>query len=447
MTQTRGALRSRSELEAIVARVLAEARDQGASAAEAAVSVDSGLSVTVRLCEVETLEYHKDQGVGVTVYFGQRKGSASTSDLSEASLCEAVTAASRIARHTAEDPYAGLADASLMAQDYPELDLDHPWEVSAEEAIEIARACEDAARGQDDRITNSEGGTVNTFRGTSIYGNTHGFVGGYSATRHSLSCSVIGEQGGAMQRDYWYSVARDHAHLESPEDVGREAALRTVHRLGSKRLSTRQCPVVFAADVARSLLGHFVGAVRGGALYRKASFLLDHLDKPVFPDFVRIHEQPHLRGALGSAPFDNEGVATRDRDLVVDGVLKSYVLDSYSARRLGMQSTGNAGGTRNLTIDPGELDFPGLLREMGTGLLVTELIGHGVNNVTGDYSRGAAGFWVENGEIAYPVEEITIAGNLKDMFMGIRQVGTDVDRRGNIRTGSILIERMTVAGE
>jgi PmbA protein len=447
MTQSRGALRSRSELEAIVARVLDEARSQGASAAEAAVSTDSGLSVTVRLGEVETLEYHKDQGVGVTVYFGQRKGSASTSDLSNASLREAVAAASRIARHTAEDPFAGLADAALMATHYPDLDLDHPWEVSAEEAIEIARACEDAARGQDERITNSEGGTVNTFRGTSVYGNTHGFVGGYSATRHSLSCSVIGEQNGAMQRDYWYSVARDRAGLESPEDVGREAALRTIHRLGSKRLSTRQSPVVFAADVARSLLGHFVGAVRGGALYRKASFLLDHLDKPVFPEFVHIHEQPHLKGALGSAPFDNEGVATRSRDLVTDGVLKSYVLDSYSARRLGMQSTGNAGGTRNLTIDPGQLDFPGLLREMGTGLLVTELIGHGVNNVTGDYSRGAAGFWVENGEIAYPVEEITVAGNLKDMFMGIREVGTDVDRRGNIRTGSILIERMTIAGE
>ncbi|MBD3619292.1 MAG: metalloprotease PmbA [Chromatiales bacterium] len=447
MAESRGALRSRSELESLVSQVLDEAKAQGATAAEAAVSVDSGLSVTVRLGEVETLEYHKDQGVGITVYFGQRKGSASTSDLSRTSLREAVTAASRIARHTAEDGCAGLADARLMATDYPDLDLDHPWEVAAEAAIEIARACEDAARGQDARITNSEGGSVNSFRGTAFYGNSHGFIGGYSATRHSLSCSVIGQQDGAMQRDYWYTVARNHADMESPEDVGREAALRTVHRLGSRRLSTRQAPVMFAPDVARSLLGHFVGAIRGSALYRKASFLLDHLEKPVFPDFVHIHEQPLLPRALGSAPFDNEGVATRNRDLVVDGVLRSYVLDSYAARKLGMTSTGNAGGTRNLTIDPGTLDFAGMLREMGTGLLVTELIGHGVNNVTGDYSRGAAGFWVENGEIVYPVEEITIAGNLRDMFMGIRAVGTDVDRRGNIRTGSILIERMTVAGE
>ena len=447
MTETRGALRSITELESLVSQVLDEARKQGATSAEAAVSVDSGLSVTVRLGEVETVEYHKDQGVGITVYVGQRKGSASTSDLSPNSLREAAAAALRIARHTAEDPCAGLADAALMAGDYPDLDLDHPWSLTAEQAIDIARECEDAARAQDSRIVNSEGGSVSSVRGTAIYGNTHGFVGGYSSTRHSLSCSVIGQQGEGMQRDYWYSVARRHEDLESAEAVGREAARRTLHRLGARRLGTRQCPVVLTADIARSLLGHFVGAIRGGALYRKASFLLDHLGQPVFPGFVHIHEQPLLPGALGSAPFDGEGVATQNRDLVVDGVLQSYVLDSYSARKLGMQTTGNAGGTRNLTLDSGSLDLAGLLKTMGTGLLVTELIGHGVNTVTGDYSRGAAGFWIENGEVAFPVEEITVAGNLKQMFMDIREVGTDVDRRGNIRTGSILIEKMMIAGE
>ncbi len=447
MSDSQPAILGLEDLKGAVAQVLEEANRQGASSAEAAVSADQGLSVTARLGDVETLEYHKDQGVGVTVYFGKRKGTASTSDLRPAALREAVGAACRIARYTAEDSCAGLADPELMAGDYPDLDLDHPWEVTAEQAIEIAKACEDAARSQDERIVNSEGASVNTFRGTAVYGNSHGFLGGYTGTRHSLSCSVIGEQDGAMQRDYWYSVSRDNEHLESPETVGREAARRTVHRLGARRLTTRQVPVVFACDVARSVLGHFVGAVRGGALYRKASFLLDHLDQPVFPDFVRIHEQPHLKGALGSAPFDSEGVATRSRDLVGNGVLKSYVLDTYSGCKLGMQSTGNAGGTRNLTIDPGEHDLDGLLKYMDTGLFVTELIGHGINMVTGDYSRGAAGFWVEGGEVQFPVEEITIAGNLKDMFMNLAAVGNDVDTRGNILTGSLLIEGMTLAGE
>lgn len=435
------------QIETCVREVLAEAARAGASAAEAVVSADSGLSVNVRMGEVETLEYHKDRGVGVTVYFGQRKGSASTTDLGPPALREAVAAACRIARYTAEDPYAGLADAALMATEYPDLDLDHPWGLSAEEAIELARGCEAAARDHDPRITNSEGAGVSTFRGTVVYGNSHGFVGGYTGTRHSLSCSVVGSQDGNMQRDYWYSVARVPGELESAEQVGRIAAERTVQRLGARRLKTCQVPVMFVADVARSVIGHFVGAVRGPALYRKASFLLDHLGKRVFPEFVRIREEPHLPRALGSAPFDSEGVATHARDLVADGVLQGYVLDSYAGRKLGMPSTGNAGGVRNLIIEPGGQDLAGLIKTLGRGLLVTELIGHGINMVTGDYSRGAAGFWVENGEIQYPVEEITIAGNLKDMFLGLRAVGSDVDTRGNVRTGSLLIERLTVAGE
>lgn len=437
----------RAELEQAVEQVLTAARRAGASAAEASVSVDVGLSVNLRLGEVETLEYHKDHGMGVTVYFGRRKGGASTTDLRPQALQEAVDAACRIARHTAEDPYAGLPDPQTLADEIPDLDLDHPWDIEAEQAIELARRCEEAARGMDARITNSEGAGVSSFRGTLVYGNTHGFVGCYTATRHSLSCSVVGSQDGGMQRDYWYSVSRVPEELETAEQVGRRAAERTLRRLGARRLKTCQAPVLFAADVARSLIGHFVAAVRGPALYRKASFLLDHLGRQVFPEFVRIHEAPHLPRALGSAPFDSEGVATRARDLVSGGVLQGYVLDSYSARKLGLTTTGNAGGVHNLIVEPGEQDLDELIKTMGRGLLVTELIGHGINMVTGDYSRGAAGFWVENGEIQYPVEEITIAGNLKAMFLGLQAVGRDVDTRGNLRTGSLLIDKMTIAGE
>ncbi len=435
------------DLKGLAVQVLEEAKRQGATSAEVDISVDSGLSVTARLGDVETLEHHKDQGVAVTVYLDTRKGSSSTSDLRAASLKETVCAACRIARYTAEDPCAGLPDAELMARDWPDLDLDHPWALDAEQAIDIAIECEAAARGLDKRITNSDGATVSRLRGTSVYANSHGFIGAYRATRHSLSCALIGQQNGHMQRDYWYSVARDNTLLDSPAMVGRIAAERTVRRLGARRLGTCQAPVIFEAGVARSLLGHFIGAISGGALYRKASFLMNHAGRPVFPSFVHIHEQPHIKGAMGSAPFDDEGVATKARDLVADGVLQGYVLSSYSARRLGLQSTGNAGGVHNLIIDPGEHDLGGLLKSMDTGLLVTELIGHGVNTVTGDYSRGAAGFWVKGGEIQYPVEEITIAGNLRDMFRHIQAVGNDVDKRGNIRSGSILIERMTVAGE
>jgi PmbA protein len=313
-------------------------------------------------------------------------------------------------------------------------------------AIELALACEDVARAHDPRIRTSEGASLSTHEGLEVYGNSHGFLGSVAATRHSLSVSVIAQDEAGMQRDYWWTVARDRSGLEAREKVGREAAARTVRRLGARKLSTRRCPVLYEAPIAGSLLSHFVSAVRGGALYRQASFLLDSLGKQVFAPFVRLHEQPTLRGALGSAAFDGEGVATAPRDLVRQGVLLGYVLDSYSARKLKMQTTGNAGGVHNLTLDPGALDFHGLLRQMGTGLLVTELIGFGVNTVTGDYSRGAAGFWVEGGEIRYPVEEITIAGNLNDMFRAIAEVGNDVDLRSSLRTGSILIESMTVAG-
>jgi PmbA protein len=437
----------KARLEKLVADLLDEAVKQGASAAEAAVSQDAGLSVSVRLGEVETVEHNRDNGLGVTVYFGRRKGSASTSDLSDKALRETVRSACNIARYTQEDEFAGLADAELMARDVQDLDLNHPWNLDVDAAAALALECEQAARDWDARIDNSEGATLNSHAGLQVYGNTHGFVGGYPSSRHSLSCAVIGRQGDAMQRDYWWTTGRAPEDLEPAVEVGRKAAARTVARLGARRMSTREVPVVFQADIAVSLLRHLVNALRGSALYRQASFLLQRLDERIFPAFVRIHEDPLLLRGMGSAPFDNEGVATWAKDLVSDGVLRSYVLDSYSARKLKMGTTGNAGGVRNLAIQPGELDREGLLRDMGSGLLVTELMGQGVNTVTGDYSRGAAGFWVENGTIAYPVEEITVAGNLQDMFLGLRAVGRDVDTRGNTRTGSWLIERMTVAGE
>lgn len=436
----------RERLTAVVEAALAEARRQGASAAEAGLNIAQGLSVTVRLGEVETVEHTRDKGMGVTVYFGQCSGSASTTDLAPAAMRETVRAACSIARYTAEDDCAGLADPARLAKAIPDLDLHHPWNPTMNEAIDLARTCESVARRTDQRITNSEGATTASYEGLDLYGNSHGFLGVTTATRHSLSCSVIAQDTAGMQRDYWYSVARAAPSLETPVAVGERAARRALQRLDARKLSTRQCPIVYDAPVAASLLSHFVSAVRGSSLYRQASFLLDHIGRKVFADHVRIQEQPHLKRALGSAAYDGEGVATAARDVVRDGILLGYVLDSYSARKLKMDTTGNAGGVHNLTIDPGDKDLAGLLRAMGRGLLVTELIGFGVNNVTGDYSRGAAGFWVENGEIQHAVEEITVAGKLQDIFRGIVEVGNDVDLRSNIRTGSILIDNLTVAG-
>jgi PmbA protein len=435
------------ELKNTVQQLLDEAKAQGATAAEAGLSVDDGLSVTARLGVVETIEHHCSQGLGVTVYFGNRKGVASTTDLSPTSIKETVSAACSIARYTSEDDCAGLPDADLLATEFPDLDLYHPWDLSSEKAIEMAIECEDAARNYHEDISNSEGATISTQKGLSVMGNSLGFLQARLSSRHSLSCSVLAQRGDEMQRDYWYSVARNAEFLELPKEVGIIAAERTLRRLGGRSLSPRQCPVLFSAEIASSLLGSFIGAISGGSLYRKSTFLLDALNTQIFPSFIHIHEQPHLIGGLGSAMYDSEGVATKHRDLVRGGILQDYVLSTYSARKLGLKSTGNAGGVRNLTITPTGGDFESMLQLLGTGLLVTELMGQGVKMMTGDYSRGAAGFWVENGVIQYPVEEITIAGNLKEMFKGIVAVGNDVDLRGNTRTGSILIEQLSIAGE
>ncbi len=433
-------------LQSKVAQVLDLARKLGASAAEAGVHLDEGLAVSARLGEAESIEYHRDQSLAVTVYFGQRKGSATTSDLEEAALKETVEAACAIARASHADPYAGLPDPSKLAVQIPDLDLYHPWPITSEQALEYALECEAEARSFHPEIVNSEGASLSSHRGIRVLGNTEGFLHGYPASRHSLSCAVVGKRGEQMQRDYWYTIARDPHDLESPKSVGRKAAERTLARLGARSLTTRKCPVIYAAEVATSLIGHFLAAIRGSNLYRKASFLVDSLGTQVFPEFVHIHEEPHLKKGIGSAPYDNEGVATYPHDLIEDGIVRSYILSTYSARKLGLETTGNAGGVHNVIVDPGKLDLKSLLREMGRGLLVTELMGHGVNLVTGDYSRGAAGFWVEGGEIQFPVEEITIASNLKQMFSQLVAIGLDVDRRGNIQTGSIWLADMTVAG-
>ncbi|MCK5121400.1 MAG: metalloprotease PmbA [Methylococcales bacterium] len=436
-----------NRLKNLVQDLLDESKKQGATSAEAGLSIDNGLSVNARLGEVETIEHHCDQSLGVTVYIGKKKGSASTNDFSADSVKETVKAACSIAGFSSEDEYAGLPDKDRLATEFPELDRFHPWDIDAEAAIELAVECEDAARSYHDEISNSEGASVSSHQGIRVMGNSLDFLQGYQATRHSISCSVLGERDGDMQRDYWYSVSRRADKLESAKDVGIKAAERTIKRLGARSLSTRQCPVLYSAEVASGLIGSLISAISGGSLYRKSSFLLDALDSQIFPEFIRIHEQPHLKMALGSSAYDSEGVATAARDIVTDGVLKGYVLSSYSARKLGLQTTGNAGGVHNLTVDSGVNDFAAMLKQLDTGLLVTELMGQGVNGVTGDYSRGASGFWVENGQIQYPVEEITIAGNLKDMYKNIVSVGNDVDYRGNIRTGSILIEQMSIAGE
>jgi PmbA protein len=437
---------SEDTLKQIAADALAHAKALGASAADAEVNDGFGQGVTVRSREVETIEYTRDKSLGITVYLGQKRGSASTSDFTPKAIRDTVEAALTIARYTGEDDCAGLPDAHRHPVTLPELDLYHPWDVPVETAIEIASRCEAAALDFDPRITNSEGSNIYTQQWHFVHANSNGFVGGYPTSRYSLSCSVIGGQGDDMQRDDWYTAARREDELESAEAVGRRAAERTVRRLDARKLDTLQAPVLFDATLAGGLIGHFVGAVSGGALYRKSSFLLDSLGTPVFSPNVHLREAPHVLRGLSSAPFDDEGVATVTREVVSAGVVQGYFLGTYSARKLGMESTGNAGGSHNLILDSGTLGFDGLLKKMGRGLVVTELLGHGINSVTGDYSRGAAGFWVEDGAIAYPVHEITIAGNLKDMFRGIVEIGTDVLKRGSKTTGSILIDNMTIAG-
>ncbi|GAB1233621.1 metalloprotease PmbA [Ferrigenium sp. UT5] len=438
---------SPDSLRQLAADIIAYARKQGASASVAEVSAGLGQTVNVRQGEIETIEYNRDKGLGVSVYLGQRRGQASTSDFSRRAMQDTVQAALNIARFTAEDDCAGLPEEALLARDWADLDLYHAWPIDVAQAVGLARDCERAAFDADPRIVNSEGASVNVNSGSFVLANSLGFNGGYTSSRHSVSCAVIAGKGGNMQRDYWYSTARHPADILKVEEIGRIAAERTVRRLKARRLPTLQCPVLFEAPVAASLFGHFVQAVSGGSLYRKSSFLLDHLEKKVFSDLVRIDDVPDIPRGLGSSPFDNEGVRTRRRTLVEDGVLRGYFLGTYSARKLGMHSTGNAGGTHNLIVRPGTQDFDGLLRQMGRGLLVTELLGHGVNAVTGDYSRGAAGFWVEHGEIQYPVEELTIAGNLREMYQGIVALGNDVQVQGARQCGSVLVERMAIAGQ
>ena len=436
-----------THLQQVVDDLLQEARKQGADSAEAGVSAQTGLSVTVRLGETETIEHTSDNGLGITVYFGQHKGSANTTDLRPEAVRESVAAACRIAKYTSEDPAAGLADPELMAKDVADLDLYHPWGLDADQATEIARDCEDAARAVDKRISNSEGATLYTQRSAFVYGNTHGFTGGYPTTRHSLSCAVIAQEGDDMQRDYWYDSSRLPEELDSPSSIGERAAQRALARLNGRKLGTRECPVLFRADIAPSLMRSLFGAIRGHAVYRKSTFLLDQIGEQIFPDWVKISEDPlRLRGPA-SAPFDNEGVATQYRELVSNGVLQGYLLDSYAARKLGLQSTASAGGVRNASVNDTGQSFEQLLHQMDHGIVVTELMGQGTNLVTGDYSRGAAGFWVENGEIQYPVEEITVAGNLRDMYEKLAGIGSDNDIPGSIRTGSWLIDGMTVGGD
>ena len=446
MTNREPSLVELDRLAAIGEDVLKRCRAMGASEVDLGISVDEGLNVGVRLGEVESIERTRDRGLSLTVFFGKRKGSASTADLGADSIAKTIEHACAIARHTEEDPCNGLADPDLLAREFPDLDLWHPWPITTEQAVELALACEDAGRAFDARIDNSEGASVQVGSSIAIGATSHGFFSRERDTRHMISVALLAEDEAGMQRDYWYEAVRAAEDFPDVASIGRKAAERTLARLGARPIGTRQCPVLFTPPVARSLVGHFLSAVSGGALYRRASFLLDHLGQRVFPDFVRISERPHLRRGHGSSAFVAEGVATRDSDLIRDGVLQRYILGSYSARKLGMSSTGNAGGVHNVVVTPGAHDFAGLVERMGTGLVVTELMGQGASLITGDYSRGASGFWVENGAIAHPVEEITIASNLRDMFAAIEAVGSDVDRRSHILTGSILVGRMTVAG-
>lgn len=433
-------------LQEQVQQIIDEAKRQGASACEVAVSLEQGLSTSVRQREVETVEFNRDQGFGITLYVGQRKGSASTSASGPQAIRETVAAALAIAKHTSEDESSGLADAALMARELPDFDLYHAWDISPEQAIEKALVCEAAAFDAEPLIKNADGTTLNTHQGCRVYGNSHGFIGGYASTRHSLSCVMIAEANGQMQRDYWYDVNRQGELLADAASIGKRAAQRAASRLGARPVPTCEVPVLFSAELAGGLFGHFLAAISGGNLYRKSSFLEGTMGERLFPEWLTLDERPHLMRAMGSAAFDGDGLGTYAKPFVENGELVSYVLSTYSGRKLGLPSTANSGGVHNLFVTHGDEDQKALLRRMGRGLLVTELMGHGLNMVTGDYSRGAAGFWVENGEIQFPVQEVTIAGNMRDMFKQIVAVGNDLELRSNIRTGSVLIERMTVAG-
>ena len=440
---------SEAELRSVVEEALSRAKEFGASSATVKAGRLLGYDVRVRLGEVETVEHHNGKELGVSVHFGKSIGSSSTSDFDMAAISETVRAACAIARHTADDPCNGLPDHNRLARDFPDLQLYNPWAIDREQAIEIAKSCEAVATSFDPRIKNSNGAGVSSSLSDSVFGNSDGFMASRTTTLHSIFCSVVGQSESGMQSDYWGVSARLPEDLDSPADIGKIAAMRTVRRLNPRRVKSCEAPVLFESRIAGSLLAHFIGAISGRNLYTKTSFLLDSIGEQLFPEFVRIHEQPHMEKGAGSSVCDGEGVATRPRDIVSDGVLKGYVLSSYSARKLGLETTGNAGGVFNLTIDssPGQRKFDEMLKLMHRGLLVTDIMGQGVDLVTGNYSRGIGGFWVENGEIQFPVEEMTVAGNLRDMYRGLVEVGADADLRRRIRTGSLLIENMTIGGE
>ncbi|CAH9065088.1 Metalloprotease PmbA [Pseudoalteromonas holothuriae] len=434
------------DIKQAVSEALSHAKKLGATAAEAAMSSTSGLSVSTRMGEVDTIEFNQDGGLGISVYVGNHKGNASTADLSPAAIKTVVEKAIDIAKFTSDDPCNGVADKNLLEMSPPDLDLFHPWEVTPEQGIEFCLEAEKAALNADKRIVNSDGASFASHQGLRVYGNSHGLIAGFPRTRHTLSTVVIGKDGEQMQRDSAYTISREQQGLKSATEVGLEAAESTLARLNSQKISTMKTPVIFRADIANSLFGHLVSAIGGGALYRRSSFLLDMLGEQVFSPCVNILERPHLPKGLASSPFDSEGVKTTDRDIIHGGELQTYLLATYAARRLGMTATGHAGGIHNWLVQQTHEGLSALLNEMGTGLLVTELMGQGVSTVTGDYSRGAGGFWVENGQIQYPVSEITIAGNLKDMFKGIQAIGGDIEYRGSVQTGSVLVESMQVAG-
>jgi len=438
--------KEQAQYQAIITDILQGAKQSGMDAVEAAIAISVGLSASVRLGETDSVEFSRSKVLALTVYWGKKKGSASTTDIQPAAIQAALKAAIHIAEYTEDDPFSGLADKEMLAKDIPDLDLYHPADISAEKALLLAKECETSARDFDARIINSEGATFSTHQSHRVYGNSLGFLAGYKTSQYSLSCTVIAKEQEGMQRDYDFTVGRAESDLLSPAFVGKNAAFRTVQRLNARKIKTGMASVIFSPEMARGLWGHLLSAISGGQLYRRASFLVDHLGKQIFPNFIHLEELPHLQKGLGSAPFDAEGVQTKPRDIIQAGVLQGYVLGSYSARKLGLKTTGNAGGVHNVVVTPGKESLKSLCQAMQQGLLVTELMGHGVNLVTGDYSRGAAGFWIEGGEIQYPVHEITIAGNLKEMFSQCVAVGNDIDRRSGIITGSVWVGKMMIGG-